>query len=164
MTPSVTTIWYAAPEQLLSSLKYSQAVDMWSAGLLLAELLLSEPLLQGEDPFDQLLLAVKNIGSPSNDDFRALQSIGCSDLRFETHLDRSPKVAGTLDKKFRILDKSKDGTVAYLSGLLRWNPKTRLSAKEALGQAQVAREWWTAEPALCNRLVLADLVRSHVKI
>jgi cyclin-dependent kinase 10/cell division cycle 2-like protein len=39
MTPRVVTLWYRPPEVLLGSELYDEAVDMWSVGCVLGELL-----------------------------------------------------------------------------------------------------------------------------
>lgn len=39
LTDYVATRWYRAPEILLGSTKYSKAVDLWSIGCILGELL-----------------------------------------------------------------------------------------------------------------------------
>ena len=39
MTPRVVTLWYRPPEVLLGSEFYDEAVDMWSVGCVLGELL-----------------------------------------------------------------------------------------------------------------------------
>ena len=46
MTPSVVTLWYRAPELLLNAKTQTTAIDMWSAGCILGELLAHKPLLQ----------------------------------------------------------------------------------------------------------------------
>jgi len=48
MTYYVETRWYRAPELLVSFKNYTPAVDMWSVGCILAELLLRKPFLQGD--------------------------------------------------------------------------------------------------------------------
>jgi cyclin-dependent kinase 8/11 len=45
----VVTIWYRAPELLLGSKHYNRAIDIWAAGCILGELLLSQPLFPGKD-------------------------------------------------------------------------------------------------------------------
>lgn len=47
LTEYVATRWYRAPEILLGSRKYTKAVDIWSLGLILAEMLLGKPLFAG---------------------------------------------------------------------------------------------------------------------
>ena len=46
LSTSVGTIWYAAPEILLMERSYGPAVDMWSAGCIMAELWTNQTLLQ----------------------------------------------------------------------------------------------------------------------
>ncbi|XP_054719820.1 dual specificity tyrosine-phosphorylation-regulated kinase 2-like [Uloborus diversus] len=55
--------FYRAPEVILGG-KYGMAIDMWSLGCILAELLTGYPLLPGEDEADQLACIVELIGMP----------------------------------------------------------------------------------------------------
>ena len=48
-TDYVTTRWYRAPELLLSWNQYTTAVDMWSVGCILAELLKRRPFFPGSE-------------------------------------------------------------------------------------------------------------------
>lgn len=45
---------YRAPELLLGAKEYSTAIDMWSLGCIMAELLSKEPLFTGKSEIDQL--------------------------------------------------------------------------------------------------------------
>lgn len=47
MTEYVATRWYRAPEILLGSTKYTKAVDMWSIGCILGELIIGKALFPG---------------------------------------------------------------------------------------------------------------------
>uniref|UniRef100_J3NDD2 [RNA-polymerase]-subunit kinase n=1 Tax=Oryza brachyantha TaxID=4533 RepID=J3NDD2_ORYBR len=47
MTSQVITLWYRAPELLLGATCYGVGVDLWSAGCILAELLIGKPILPG---------------------------------------------------------------------------------------------------------------------
>jgi mitogen-activated protein kinase 7 len=49
LTEYVATRWYRAPEVMLSFRSYSKAIDMWSVGCILAELLGGTPLFKGRD-------------------------------------------------------------------------------------------------------------------
>ncbi|KAM7483444.1 hypothetical protein LguiB_008027 [Lonicera macranthoides] len=53
-TPLVVTLWYRAPEILLGAKHYSTAIDMWSVGCIMAELLAKEPLFNGRTELEQL--------------------------------------------------------------------------------------------------------------
>jgi len=43
-TNRVVTLWYRAPELLLGSRNYTEAVDMWSVGCVFAEMVLQQVL------------------------------------------------------------------------------------------------------------------------
>ncbi|XVE54519.1 hypothetical protein DITRI_Ditri03aG0088300 [Diplodiscus trichospermus] len=64
-TTKVVTQWYRAPELLLGAKKYSTAVDMWSVGCIMAELLAKEPLFKGTSEIDQLRKIFDTLGTPS---------------------------------------------------------------------------------------------------
>ena len=53
-TQMVITQWYRPPELLLGAKQYSTAVDMWSIGCIMAELLSQKPLFPGKTELDQL--------------------------------------------------------------------------------------------------------------
>ena len=55
MTEYVATRWYRAPEVLLGSRHYSTAIDMWSVGCILAEMVMrGAPLFPGDSEIDQI--------------------------------------------------------------------------------------------------------------
>ncbi|KAL8864212.1 MAG: hypothetical protein Q9174_007433 [Haloplaca sp. 1 TL-2023] len=157
LTPGVVTIWYRAPELLLGTKYYNPAVDIWSAGLVLAELIHSEPCLTGETPIDQLSLIVKLLGSPSPNDMAALSAMGCPDLIRWRRESLSLGRADNLERRF--LPRSTVGTVAVLRGLLAWQPQARWTAAEALGKgkgdyAMLGEKWWNESPrAVQNELL-----------
>ena len=49
MTEYVVTRWYRSPELLLQEKYYTTAIDVWSAGCILAEMLGRKPLFPGQD-------------------------------------------------------------------------------------------------------------------
>jgi serine/threonine protein kinase len=57
MTYYVETRWYRAPELLVSFKNYTPAVDMWSVGCILAELLLRKPFLRGDSSIYLLIIS-----------------------------------------------------------------------------------------------------------
>ena len=63
LTSAVVTLWYRPPELLLGATKYDEGVDMWSAGCLLAELLLGKPAFQGQTEVEQLHRIFQTCGS-----------------------------------------------------------------------------------------------------
>lgn len=49
MTDYVVTRWYRAPEIILNASEYTKAIDIWSIGCILAELLGRTVLFPGEN-------------------------------------------------------------------------------------------------------------------
>uniref|UniRef100_A0ACD5URS4 Uncharacterized protein n=3 Tax=Avena sativa TaxID=4498 RepID=A0ACD5URS4_AVESA len=64
-TQLVVTLWYRAPELLLGAKEYSTAIDMWSVGCIMAELLAKEPLFNGKTEFEQLDKIFRTLGTPN---------------------------------------------------------------------------------------------------
>lgn len=157
LTPGVVTIWYRAPELLLGTKYYTPAVDIWSAGLVLAELIHSEPCLTGETSIDQLSLIVKLLGSPSPEDLGALSAMGCPDL---IRWRREALALGRADNlERRFLADSTVETVRVLRGLLAWQPQARWTAAEALGRgksrfAVLGERWWEESPRAIQKELL----------
>jgi len=60
LTSRVVTLWYRPPELLLGATDYGVAVDLWSAGCILAELFAGKPIMPGrtEVPTNFLVLFV----------------------------------------------------------------------------------------------------------
>ena len=57
--------YYRAPELIFGSTQYDQSIDIWSAGCVLAEIILGQPLFLGDSSTDQLVEIIKIIGTPS---------------------------------------------------------------------------------------------------
>ncbi|PPQ80827.1 hypothetical protein CVT25_001952, partial [Psilocybe cyanescens] len=65
-TEYVSTRWYRAPEVLLLSRDYSNPVDMWAFGTIMAELVNLRPLFPGSDQVDQVARICEILGDPSD--------------------------------------------------------------------------------------------------
>eukprot|EP00126_Sphaerothecum_destruens_P003466 Sdes_comp17215_c0_seq1m6395 len=61
-TDYVATRWYRAPELLLGSTQYGKAVDIWSIGCIMGELIDGQPLFPGESEIDQLYTIQRVLG------------------------------------------------------------------------------------------------------
>ncbi|XP_047971713.1 cyclin-dependent kinase G1-like [Salvia hispanica] len=77
-TPGMVTQWYRAPEILMGETNYTSAVDMWSVGCIMAELVLRKVLFPGNSEIQQLSLIHSSLG-------RAMQAMRC--LLSSTGLD-----------------------------------------------------------------------------
>lgn len=125
-TPHVVTLWYRAPELLLGASHYGTAVDMWAVGCVLAELLLSAPVMPGTSDAEQMRLIADLLGSPTEDVWP-----GC------TSLPRAAAVLSALPvQRFnRIRSTFPDLSLAgvdLLKGLLAYDPRERMTAHDAL--------------------------------
>lgn len=157
LTPGVVTIWYRSPEILLGTKYYNSSIDLWSAGLVLAELLQSAPCLTGETPIEQLSMIIKLLGSPSPDDLAALSAMGCPELIRWRREGLASGRADNLDRRF--LANTSPETVIFMRGLLKWEPNARWTANEALGMgksrfAAIAEKWWKESPRAVDKGLL----------
>jgi protein kinase len=66
-TDYVSTRWYRAPEVLLRSRDYSNPVDLWAFGTILAELVTLKPLFPGQNEIDQVAKICEVLGEPSDE-------------------------------------------------------------------------------------------------
>ncbi|KAF8945909.1 Cyclin-dependent kinase 10 [Haplosporangium gracile] len=123
MTPKVVTLWYRAPELLFGDLNYTTAVDMWSAGCIFGELLKHAPLLPGKVEKQQVDLIIDLLGTPHEKIWQGfnrlpMSSIKLPEQRFNNLKNKFPHIT--------------DAARSLLSGLLTYDPKKRLSVKQAL--------------------------------
>uniref|UniRef100_A0A7N8XC32 mitogen-activated protein kinase n=1 Tax=Mastacembelus armatus TaxID=205130 RepID=A0A7N8XC32_9TELE len=126
MTGYVVTRWYRAPEVILNWMHYTQTVDIWSAGCIMAEMLLGKPLFKGNDHLDQLREIMKITGTPTPDFVMKLQSQDA-----KNYIRSLPKVA---KKDLHIVfSKASSNAVSVLEKMLLLDPEQRVSASEALG-------------------------------
>jgi len=52
MTKEIQTLYYRAPEIILDNLQYSNAVDMWSIGVTVYEMLTGQVMFSGTSEID----------------------------------------------------------------------------------------------------------------
>jgi serine/threonine protein kinase len=139
-TPAIQTRWYRAPEILYGARDYSAAVDVWSAGAILAELLTPNgPILPGDSDIDQLARTLTLLGTP--DDARWPDARGLPDyekIAFAPRLPTSARDAlpGNVDPGL---------ATDFLFRALALDPKTRPTAEEALRD-----EYFHAAPAAAS--------------
>ncbi|KAG6781893.1 hypothetical protein POTOM_011278 [Populus tomentosa] len=73
--PNVSYIcsrYYRAPELIFGATEYTTAIDIWSTGCVMAELLLGQPLFPGESGVDQLVEIIKVLGTPTREEIKCM--------------------------------------------------------------------------------------------
>lgn len=125
MTEYVATRWYRAPEIVLGSSHYSKAVDVWSVGCILAELINGKALFPGVSTMNQIELILEVLGKPSKEDVLSIESENALSIVQNISLkNRRPFAAFFKD--------STPETVDFLQRCLEFNPEKRMTIDEAL--------------------------------
>ncbi|KAG6860408.1 hypothetical protein C0995_011479 [Termitomyces sp. Mi166 len=125
MSEYVATRWYRAPEIMLSFGNYSTAIDIWSLGCILAELIGRRPIFRGRDYVDQLNQVLHHVGTPSDDTLRRISSSRAQDyIRSLPYKPRIPFSTIFPDENPLAID--------LLSKMLCFDPAERISCEDAL--------------------------------
>lgn len=127
-TPRMVTLWYRAPELLLNAPRYGLAVDMWSVGCILGELLLHRPLLPGSNETQQLEMIFELLGTPSVSIWPDLAALPAF-RDVVQHMDEQPY--NELPTRLAKMRPS-DSTLDFINGMLTFDPKRRLTVSGAL--------------------------------
>jgi len=115
--------YYRAPELVFEATEYTTAIDIWSLGCVMAELLLGKPLFPGDSGVDQLIEIIKVLGTPTKEEIYAMNPnhTSFSFPQITPHpwakvfRNKAPKIAIDLVSKFLV-----------------YKPKMRLEPFEAL--------------------------------
>ncbi|KAK9225263.1 hypothetical protein WN943_010304 [Citrus x changshan-huyou] len=114
--------YYRAPELIFGATEYTTSIDIWSAGCVLAELLLGQPLFPGENAVDQLVEIIKVLGTPTREEIRCMNP-NYTDFRF-------PQIkAHPWHKVFH--KRMPPEAIDLASRLLQYSPSLRCTALEA---------------------------------
>jgi serine/threonine protein kinase len=132
MTEYVVTRWYRPPELLALSSHYDRSVDLWSMGLIFAELVLGRPLLPGKDYLSQLSMVLSLLGTPSAEDAKHLSEQAMKFIAAQPK--REPQ-----DLRGLLSSKTTPEGADVIVKLLAFNPDKRMSALETLHHPYFAR-------------------------
>lgn len=150
MTHHVVTRWYRAPELILQSPDYTMAIDIWSVGCILAELIAMQlanvgrnPLFPGDSCYplspvqpnskrtrhlDQLAAIFNVIGTPSREELERCFPDDPSVVKYVlTNFPSTPRI--NLAEKYR---NAEPKALDLLDKMLKFDPKDRLDVDQAL--------------------------------
>ncbi|XP_072998805.1 shaggy-related protein kinase eta-like [Typha latifolia] len=114
--------YYRAPELIFGATEYTTSIDIWSAGCVLAELLLGQPLFPGESAVGQLVEIIKVLGTPTREEIRCMNP-NYTEFRF-------PQIkAHPWHKIFH--KRMPPEAIDLASRLLQYSPSLRCTALEA---------------------------------
>ena len=143
MTEYVATRWYRAPEVILSWNHYSKAIDVWSVGCILAELLLGKPLFPGTDYVNQIDCIANLIGTPSHEHLMAIPNEDAR--RYVQSLGYKPPMAWE-----QIFPPGTDtDAIDLLARMLTWDAASRITVEEALAHPFITSDHPTTEEPDC---------------
>ncbi|CAG9313720.1 unnamed protein product [Blepharisma stoltei] len=124
--PNVSYIcsrYYRAPELIFGATDYTPAIDVWSAGAVVAEILLGQPLFPGESGVDQLVEIIKILGTPNREQIRDMNP-----SYTENNFPQVPQHPWNRVFKSR----TPVDAIDFVSRLLVYSPQLRPSALESL--------------------------------
>ncbi|KAG6505081.1 hypothetical protein ZIOFF_037429 [Zingiber officinale] len=118
--------YYRAPELIFGAIEYGTSIDIWSAGCVLAELLLGQPLFPGESAVDQLVEVIKVLGTPTREEIRCMNP-NYTDFRF-------PQIKAHPWHKARNIfhKRMPPEAIDLTSRLLQYSPNFRCTAVSSL--------------------------------
>ncbi|KAI0675526.1 kinase-like protein [Trametes maxima] len=126
MTEYVATRWYRAPEiMLVIALAHHAAVDVWSIGCIMAELMMGKPLFKGKDYVDQLNKILDVLGTPDDAVISRIAS-----PKAQAYIRSLP-----LKKRVpfeKLIPTADPQAIDLLVKLLQFDPAARITVAEAL--------------------------------
>lgn len=126
LTDYIATRWYRAPEVILSWKQYTGAIDVWSVGCILAELVRRKVLLPASSEQEMMHMITELVGSPSVDLINQIE-----DEDNKQFMKQLPKRKGT---DFNELFKGwpNADAIDLLKKMLTFDPAKRITISDAL--------------------------------
>ncbi|CAJ1386497.1 unnamed protein product [Effrenium voratum] len=140
LTEYVVTRWYRAPEVMLLPKQYSTAVDIWSVGCILGEILGRKAMFPGKNHIDMVTMVAKFVGNPSDEQLGWLpkETDAYRFLRKVCPQGSGVNLASTYPN-------ASPACLSLLKALLCWDPRERLTAAQAQKHEYV-KHYYPREP------------------
>ncbi|XP_077988685.1 uncharacterized protein LOC144443179 [Glandiceps talaboti] len=124
LSENVSTRWYRSPELIITPNNYTKAIDMWSCGCILAEMLQGKPIFPGANEAEQISLILEAVPVPQDDIDKVFDLVPKNLLKNYHGQPKNP-----LRERFPNIDKD---ALNLLECLLTFDPRDRITAEEAL--------------------------------
>lgn len=114
--------YYRAPELIFGATYYTNQIDIWSSGCVMAELLLGQPMFPGESGIDQLVEIIKILGTPTKQEISSMNS---------NYIDHKFPLIKPIPLN-KVFKKDDETTIQFLIDVLRYNPTERFTPIQCL--------------------------------
>ncbi|KAH9944364.1 Pkinase-domain-containing protein [Epithele typhae] len=144
-TEYVSTRWYRAPEVLLKSRDYSNPVDMWALGTIMAELVNLRPLFPGQGEVDQVARICELLGDPCRDYGRDARGMPVGGGQWPRGVKMARAVGFSFPEIppkdfYSLFDRHVPiELVNCIADLLKYDPDIRLTSKQCLEHPYLLR-------------------------
>lgn len=135
MSTNVITTWYRPPELFFGTKFYSGAVDIWSIGMVFAELILRAPYVWANTEIEQMAKICDTMGTPTEENWPGVTKLPKYLVQEPTRPLTSREEWG---KRFGAV--GSEG-VDLVVEMLTFDPRRRISAEGVL-----RHRWWSVEP------------------
>lgn len=149
ITDYVATRWYRAPEILMGCVTYGAAVDIWSVGCIIGELLQGKPLFRGASTMNQLQRIVTIIDKPTDEQIDKMPSNFARKM-----LDSIQN--GSLKTFKQMFPKADPDAIDLMEKCLKFLPEERITAEEIL-----KHPWLEAFSSTGKEPELGHIIRLH---
>ncbi|CAD8209008.1 unnamed protein product [Paramecium pentaurelia] len=125
LTEYVATRWYRAPEILLGSQYYSKAVDMWSLGCIVGEMIVGKAIFPGTSTLNQIERIIELCGRPKPEDLEAIQAPLAEQVLQSINTQKKKSFA-------QYFSAAPEDAIDFLRKTLVYNPTKRMTVEQAL--------------------------------
>lgn len=145
--PYICSRWYRAPELLCGSMHYTTAVDLWSLGCIIFEIITLHPLFPGRskkkeqsEECSQLINIMEVLGSPTINFYNDIKD-KTSDKNTEVILELCNLEIEPINLRNILishLEEDEYDLIDIVESLLKWNPSERIIAQDILNNPYFA--------------------------
>lgn len=125
--------FYRAPEVIIG-VPYGPPMDIWSTALVIIEMLIGQPLFPGDDEEEQLAMIAELLGEPPKEmieEGKRKEEFFDEDNHFIDSPAFQKRKLGSMNLA-QVLNTNDTFIVDFLMKCLTWDPKVRLTAKQAM--------------------------------